>query len=240
MTVVVSLLVVIVAVLLLLVLGLLRSHAAILRKLHELGAGLESGGSTRGASAPAPDGPELPQPTDNVAGRPASDLSGVDPNGDPIAVRVTDVAHDTVLLFLSSGCRTCHAFWDAMREGELPGGGRVVIVTKGEESESPTAVREVAPGDVPVVMSSEAWVEYGIPGSPYVVHVDGASGRVRGEGTSADWAAARRMMEEAAGDLDQRRHRKAAADAAREREVDRTLRHAGIDPGDPSLYPERS
>lgn len=243
MTIVVTLLAVVVTVLLVLVVGLLRSHAAILRKLHELGAGVESATGTSSRPAPAADQQPprdlgLPQPSGTVAGRAATDLSGVSPTGDAVAIRVAEVEHDTVLLFLSSGCTTCHAFWDGLREGDLPGGGRVVIVTKGDESESPTAVAEIAPPDVPLVMSSDAWVDYDVPGSPYLVHVDGPTGRVRGEGTSADWGAAQRMMREAAGDLDALRARKAASDAAREREVDEVLLDAGIQPGDPSLYPE--
>jgi hypothetical protein len=242
MTIVVTVLVVIAAVQAFLLLGVLRSHAAILRRLHDLGQGLDAdaAGERPASDTSAPADLGLPRPGGQTSGRPAADLTGVDPYGDAVAIRVGEVEHDTVLLFLSSGCRTCHAFWEALGSDDLPGGGRAVIVTKGEESESPVAVAEVAPPGVPLVMSSDAWRDYQVPGSPYVVHVDGVTGTVRGEGTSADWAAARRMMVEAAGDLDARRSRKAAADVAREREVDRVLLDAGIEPGDQSLYPEPS
>ena len=54
--------------------------------------------------------------------------------------------------------------------GEHPGG-------------SPTSA-----GDrVPVVMSTQAWNDYEIPGSPHVVLVDGGTGKVRGEGAAGTW-----------------------------------------------------
>jgi hypothetical protein len=111
-------------------------------------------------------------------------------------------------------------------------------VTKDADSESPAAVADVAPRDLTVVMSSEAWAAYEVPGSPYVVHVDGPSGRVRGEGTGPTWRQVRRMLAQGAGDLDARRAgpQKARGDAQRERDVDRALLAAGIEPGDPSLY----
>jgi hypothetical protein len=235
MTIVVTVLTVVVAVLALLVAGLLRSHAAILRRLHELGAGVE-----RSVEAPTPP-PELdlPQPSPVTDGRAAADLVGVGAHGEAQAVRVTGTRHDTILAFLSSGCATCQTFWEDLREAEPPRGTRLIIVTKGVEAESPVAIADVAPPDVTVVMSSQAWEDYEIPGSPYVVHVDGESGRVRGEGTGPNWAQVERMLLQGAGDLDAQRtgaRRKAAADAEREQQIDRVLLAAGIEPGDPSLY----
>jgi hypothetical protein len=235
MTIVVTVLTVVVAVLALLVAGLLRSHAVILRRLHELGAGLD--GSVD-ATARAPD-LGLPHPPSVTEGRAAADLAGVGPHGEAQAVRVAGTRHDTILAFLSSGCTTCQAFWEDLREAVPPRGARLIIVTKGTEAESPVAIADVAPANVTVLMSSQAWDDYEVPGSPYVVHVDGASGRVRGEGTGPNWAQVERMLLQGAGDLDAQRAgagRKAAADAEREQEVDRVLLAAGIEPGDPSLY----
>lgn len=239
MTLVVALLTVVVAVLVLLVAGLLRSHAAILRRLHELGAGV--GDVATGAPAPA-DTPlqtpdvGLPSPPAVTEGRAAADLVGTGPNGEAQAVRVVGTANDTVLAFLSSGCKTCHVFWDDLRTAQMPNDTRLVIVTKGPDAESPVAIADVAPADVTVVMSSEAWTSYAVPGSPYVIHVDGETGRIRGEGTGPNWEQVRRMLVLGAGDLDARRSSKAAGDAQREREADNILLTAGIEPGDPSLY----
>ncbi|MBW3653939.1 MAG: glycoside hydrolase family 65 protein, partial [Actinobacteria bacterium] len=66
-----------------------------------------------------------------------------------------------------------HVFWDELRSAALPSGTRLVIVTKGDEAESPVAVRDLAPPGVTLVMSSDAWVDYKVPGSPYVIDVDG-------------------------------------------------------------------
>lgn len=251
---IITLLTVAVAVLAFLVAGLLRSHAAILRRLYELGGDVDapSGApvpaSVEGRTRPSTDiDLGLPQPPTVVEGRAAADLSGVGPRGEAHAIRVAGAAHDTILVFLSSGCTTCHAFWDELRSVDGPADTRVVVVTKGGDSESPTAVADVAPRNLTVVMSSEAWTAYEVPGSPYVVHVDGPSGRVRGEGTGPTWQQVQRMLAQGAGDLDARHtagsraettagSRKATADAQRETDVDQVLLAAGIEPGDPSLY----
>jgi hypothetical protein len=254
MTLVVALLTIAVAVLALLVVGLLRSHATILRRLHELGAGVGAdvgGGGVHGDArdAGAADAARLDEaevasrvapgvvsPSLAPAGRPAADVGGTGPDGAALGLRVVGAGHDTVLAFLSTGCSTCAGFWEQLAEAELPERTRLVIVTKGPEEESPTEVARLAPAGVLVVMSGAAWADYEVPGSPYVVHVEGSSGTVRGEGTGADWPQVRRMLLQAAGDRGTRGRTKAAADTRRERDIDRTLLAAGIAPGDPSLY----
>lgn len=239
MTLAVVLLTVVVAVLVLLVAGLLRSHAAILRRLHELGAGVGEAPSATSSPAASPlQTPDLglPAPPVVTEGRAAADLSGTGPHGEVQAVRVVGTANDTVLAFLSSGCKTCHVFWDDLRDVAMPRDTRLVIVTKGPEAESQVAIADIAPADVTVIMSTEAWTQYEVPGSPYVIHVDGVSGRIRGEGTGPNWDQVRRMLVLGAGDLDAQRSAKAAADAQREREADDILLAAGLQPGDPSLY----
>ena len=94
----------------------------------------------------------------------------------------------TLLGFLSSGCTGCAAFWDALQEPgrlQLPDRTRVVIVTKGPDREIPAEVQAKATGRVPVVMSTEAWLDYQVPGSPFFVLVDGATGRKVGQGVAS-------------------------------------------------------
>ncbi|MBW3604951.1 MAG: hypothetical protein KY460_08575 [Actinobacteria bacterium] len=243
MTIVVTVLTVAVIVLTVLVAGLLRSHAVILRRLHDLGGDVDMDGAPGADAAPTPppatDDLDLPQPPTVSEGRVAADLSGVGPRGEARAIRVAGTPHDTILVFLSSGCTTCHRFWDDLRAaGGDDDDPRVVVVSRGADAESRTAIADIAPRELTVVMSSEAWTAYEVPGSPYVVHVDGPSGRVRGEGTGPTWQQVQRMLRQGAGDLDARRagHRTASADAQREEDVDRVLLAAGIEPGDASLY----
>lgn len=245
MTILVTALTVVVVVLAVLVAGLLRSHATILRRLHELGAGVEPGAAVVPAARPAPaaTGPRRPAgvPATAPAGRAGSDLVGTSPSGDPVAIRVREVDHDTVLAFLSSGCTTCAGFWEAFGEGvPLPGGARLVVVVRDLVEESPALLDHLVPGGVTVVCSSAAWDDHGVPGSPYVVHVDGASGRVRGEGTGGSWEQVARMLADATGDLayvgGPRRGRRAAADLRREQDTDGALLAAGFLPGDERLY----
>src|SRR5687768_10978908 len=123
------------AVLGVLVVGLLRSHAEILKALHDLGVNLEDG-----APGPARGNPAASR-GDGVLGS-AADLTGTLPRGGAARVAVVGVEHPTLLAFLSTGCGTCGAFWDALNEGvtRLPDPAtRVVVVTNGPEAESPAA-----------------------------------------------------------------------------------------------------
>lgn len=251
------------ALLVLLVAGLLRSHAEILRRLHELGAGLEEGAPTRRsgrASAAAPrqarNGattvgrhdfnvfPEVPAPADRDAVPAARDIAGAGLADDAVSVRVVGADHATLVAFLSSTCLTCQRFWEAFADPalDLPVGTRLVVVTKGVEEESPSQLVRLAPPGVPVVLSSGAWADYDVPGSPYFVLVDGPSGRVRGEGTGLDWPQVRNLLGQATDDADHldalaaNRVRKPGTDAERERRIDDELLAAGVPPGDPSLY----
>jgi thiol-disulfide isomerase/thioredoxin len=256
MTWVVALLTVVVVLLVVLVAGLLRSHAAILRRLDELGVGLDETGEREAEAqrdgAPAT-GQRLPlagqqKPGDNSSngstgqGRAASDIVGTTLDSEAAAVRVTEVDHDTVLAFLSSGCVTCEAFWQALHEGvALPEGARLVVVAADADQESPATLASLAPDDLSMVLSTQAWRDYAVPGSPYIVYVNGAQGRVRGEGTGQSWDQVTRLLAQGSGDLafvgGGTRAQKANADAAREQDTDAALLAAGIEPGDPRLYP---
>jgi hypothetical protein len=236
MSVLVVLLAVVVALLAVLVAGLLRSHAEILRALHQLGAGLDP-------DAPPPTAGVVPRP--RASGRPAADLTGTSPEGDAVAVAVANVEHPTLLAFLTSGCTTCVEFWNAFadpRSLRIPGGARLVVVTKGEEAESPGRLRKFAPRDVPVVMSSAAWDAYDVPVAPYFAFVDGPSATVVGEGAAGSWDHLRDMLSQALADAGfdaraRRGGRAASGSRARADRADAELLAAGIEPGDPSLYP---
>jgi len=230
---------VVLVVLCVLVSGLLRSHATILRRLHEMGAGTER------PTSPTRPHLDLPGP---AAGRPASmpghDVSGLGLDDGAVAIRVLGVEHDTILVFLSASCSTCGIFWEAMGDPDLalPEGARLVVVTQGPDSEHVALVAELAPGHVPLVLSTKAWHDYAVPGSPYVVLVDGPSGRVVGEGTAPTFEQVLSLLGRAVDDaahrsrLSTHRGDKARADAKREAEIDDELIGAGVLPGDPSLY----
>ncbi|HEY7135634.1 MAG TPA: hypothetical protein VIB48_11250 [Acidimicrobiia bacterium] len=235
----------------LLVVGLLRSHAEILRTLHDLGVGpdaeLDLTAASASASTYAPAGGDGTPPD---RARVAFDVQGVTPSGDAVVVGVHGAPRQVLLAFLSSGCTTCQTFWDALRDGaarHLPGDLRVVVVAAGDDRESASAIAERAPTDVPVVMSSQAWHDYDVPGSPYFVHVDGPSGRIVGDGTARTWPQLVGLVEDALGDRaerdrriradrDERTARRRRGGAAREARADAALAAAGIRPGDPSLY----
>ncbi|MDA8045853.1 MAG: hypothetical protein M0Z30_11550 [Actinomycetota bacterium] len=234
-----------VALLALLVAGLLRGHAEVLRALHQMGVDLDPSASPTGGAGPVGVAAPTTRPT---PARPDAadvvDLAGTTPGGDAISLAVSDVRHDTLIAFLTSGCATCRGFWDAFRTGPpaVPGGARLVAVTRGREAESPGAIAGLA-GSTPVVMSSELWEHYDIPYAPYFVYVSGPAGRVVGEGVAAGWEEVKALVANAVADgttsSPARRgaHERSRADQERDDAVDRQLRAAGIGPGDPRLYP---
>jgi len=239
MAVLVTVLAVVLALFAVLVAGLLRSHAEILRALHGLGVDLDPDAAvpTLGAAA----GITVPRPRGEP--RHAVDISGVTPSGDAASIAIVGAQHPTLVAFLTSGCATCVDFWSAFSEPGLraPGDARVVVVTKGEEAESPARLRKFTPPAVPVVMSSEAWDAFDVPVAPYFAFVDGPSGAVVGEGAAASWSQLVGMMDQALADAGistkTRRGRRADGGRAREARADRDLLAAGIEPGHPSLYP---
>ena len=230
-----------------LVVGLLRSNAELTRAMHSLGIDLSPGSPTgAGVNTPvsltARPTPARPDATD------VPDVAGVSPTGDAVAIAVTGVRHDTLVAFLTSGCSTCRGIWEVFKQGvpDVPGGARLVVVTRGPEAESPGAIEGLAGTHVPVVMSTDVWTGYDVPYAPYFVYVSGPGGRIVGEGAAATWDAVRSMVSNAVADGTtnpvahpdlSERWAKSAGDAAREERIDRELAAAGILPGDPRLTP---
>lgn len=254
MAVLVAVEAIVIALLAVLVVGLLRSHAEILRRLHDAGIGLDEDGHDHDGPVRSP--VELRGTKPGVPGeRPeglaeAVDLVGTTPGGAATAVAVTGTEHSTLLVFLSSGCLTCRGFWDAFAAGEadrLPGHDtRLVVLTKGPEAESAAAVADLAPRHVTTLMSSAAWEDYGVPVSPYVILVDGPTGAVVGEGAAATWGQVADLLGQAAADAGMSTSHEAGAReaaargmAAREARAEEELARAGIGPGHPALYPTK-
>ncbi len=228
---------VVVALLVLLVTGLLRSHADILRALHELGASLDDDGT----AAPSRTARQLPPTFTGAAGRTAAAVVGSDPLGSPVATSV-DGGRDTLLVFLSSGCTTCQPFWGALRGGEAgPADTNVLVVTRDPDEESTARIADLAGDRVPVVMSTQAWEDYEIPGSPHVVLVDGGTGTVRGEGAAGTWPQVLDLVGQARGDRAHARSWLPDPVTARDNadRIDAELAAHGIGDGHASLYPGR-
>jgi hypothetical protein len=228
MTALVSVETVLVVLLVVLVAGLLRSHAEILRRL----AAAEDA-AARGRHARVPPGlatPDQVERADSDLVAPA--VSGQTPSGDAVVLDFSGCsAVPTLLAFLTSGCTTCAGFWAQLGERRLGDAVRTVIVAHGDERERPARLSKLAPSGVPVVMSSQAWLDYRVPGSPYFVLVDSS---IQGEGVATSWEALASLvtdaLEESSGSAGERRAR----------DVDQTLAAAGIGPSHPSLYPTRA
>ena len=224
-----------------LVAGLLRSHADILRALHDLGAAVGDPAAAVAVAAPV----TLTTPASAPALGAAPAVAGVTPTGDARAIAVDNSDDFTLLGFLSSGCTGCAAFWDALQEPgrlQLPDRTRVVIVTKGPDREIPSEVQARTTGQVPVVMSTDAWIDYQVPGSPFFVLVDGATGQKVGQGVASQVGQLAELVRRAEHDRGHAGGTRGRGDAsldgpAREAAADQVLAAAGIFPGDPSLYP---
>jgi hypothetical protein len=199
---VVSVETVLLVVLVVLVAALLRSHAEILRRL----------GPER--SVPS----SLPEPPAARTLISAPELAGVTPTGD--AIKLTLDGTPTLLAFLSSGCTSCAGFWETLDGDRLPAGVQPMIVTRGADREHRTKLRSLTPPGIPVVMSSEAWEDYAVPGSPYFVLVE--RGEIRGEGVATTWDALTSLLGDA---------------VEEQRGVDERLAAAGVGPDHPSLFP---
>ena len=240
MTVLITIQLLVTALLAVLVVGLLRSHAEILRALHDLGVGdpdHDHGAERSGLLAG-------PGPRRRAATGPATDIVGVNARGAAASVAVKGVDHATILAFLSTGCLACHAFWEEFAAGDtsLPGDTRLAVVTKGPADESESLVRELAPAALPTIMSTQAWNDYHVPATPYFVLVDGPTGNVVGEGAANTWSHVLSLLQQAMADagIAHERMRVARPHGDEPSRIDRDLAAAGIEPGHPSLYPSKA
>lgn len=236
MAAVVAALAVVVFLLTLVVLGLLRSHGEMLRAFNEMGVTFghdEADPSGATTSIAAPTRKPVPHASDRVVEGTGDgtvhDISGTTPRGGGIAVALNNRNERTLLAFLTSGCTTCRGFWDAFRnDPALPRTvDRLVIVTRSNDEESPAALQNLAPSNLTVIMSSQAWDDYGIPVSPYFVLVDGPTGSIEGEGAASTWTQVGSLLARAEADTE----------LENEKRIDRELEAAGITPDDPTLYP---
>ncbi|MEX1094239.1 MAG: hypothetical protein WEF28_13945 [Acidimicrobiia bacterium] len=228
---------VVVGLLALLVVGLLRSHAEILRKLDSLGAGVEiaGGGHVHEDQLKLSPGPRAAQGA-------TPDLIGVNPDGEPVAVSTSVGTEPLLVAFLSTTCSSCTVFWENLDGSERYFGGirhRVVIATLGADEESPTRAQSLVRGQADVVMTSQGWADFEVPGAPYFAVIDPARGIV-GEGSATTYQALEEFLVDSTNDSkwDRRRAQKDRTGIERESRIDEELRAAGIEPGDPRLYPE--
>jgi hypothetical protein len=206
MVAIVSVETVLLVLLVVLVAALLRSHAEILRRL-----------GPENSAVPQVSEPPSTMRTETAA----PELAGATLAGD--ALKLTLDGPPTLLAFLSSGCMSCAGFWETLGERRLPTGLQPVIVTRGPDREQRSKLRTLAPESVPVLMSSDAWDRYAVPGSPYFVLVE--EGQIRGEGVATTWDALTSLLADA------------IEEQSDERGIDERLAAAGIAPDHPSLYP---
>jgi hypothetical protein len=110
----------------------------------------------------------------------------VDVDGRPVEVALA--SGRSGVIFITSSCQPCRAVWgSASRDPAL------FLVTPSPTTESRRQVARLAPPGVAVVMSSEAWHEYGVGRAPWLVVVE--DGRVVFDGPSpAEWPAIERAV----------------------------------------------
>lgn len=203
MVAIVSVETVLLVLLVVLVAALLRSHAEILRRLGPEGSGE----------------PRIPAPPARMrTDADAPGLAGTTPGGDAVSLSLS--GGPTLLAFLSTGCPSCLSFFEPLGERRVAPALQTVVVTRGSDREQPAKLRRLAGERVPVVMSSQAWDDYAVPGTPYFVLVE--DGEVRGEGVATTWEALASLVGEA---------------IEEQRGVDERLAAAGIGPDHPSLFP---
>lgn len=224
-----------------LVFGLLRSHADIISSMN----------ASHATSVPpsAAMSPDIPTPPERELADVAPRLVGATLTGDGVVIDFSPGGPHTMIAFLSSGCTTCKEFFAALDPTRRQGDAleaRVVVVTKDAQFESPSKLIALAPDGLLVIQSSSGWEAYEVPGSPYFVYVDGATGTVQGEGTAQTWDQVEQLLRDALLDSAMALARQGGippigfqdAKTGRERALraEQALNEAGIPLDDDSLY----
>jgi hypothetical protein len=211
------------------IVALLRSHADILRRL----AALEE--ARGGGAAPPP--PPGPAPVGGEEVLSAGPISGSTPRGDSVTLSLGPGSPVTLLAFLTSGCASCAPLWAGLRDAPEVASlaERVAVITHDASRESPTRLERLAPAAPEVIMSSAAWADYAVPGSPHFVLTDGDGG-ILGRGSALSWEQLQTMVHDARADA-RRAVDPAHTTVERAERSERALASSGIGPGHPSLYP---
>ncbi len=215
------------------IVALLRSHADILRRLAALEERAGSGVASPTAEAAAP-------PVGGGEVTTAGPISGTTLHGDSVTLAFGLGSPVTLIAFLTSGCTSCAPLWAGLHDSrDLASlAQRVAVVTHDATRESPTRLQRLAPVGTDVIMSSAAWADYAVPGSPHFVLTDGAGG-ILGRGSALSWSQLETMVADARADA-RRAADPARTTAERAERSEGALASAGIGPGHASLYPSAS
>jgi hypothetical protein len=217
------------------IVALLRSHADILRRLAALEERAGGGGVPLGLAAQA-----AASPVGGGEVSSAGPISGTTLTGDSVTLSFGPGSPVTLIAFLTSGCTSCAPLWAGLHDVHDLGGlaQRVTVITHDPARESPTRLERLAPAGTEVIMSSAAWADYAVPGSPHFVLTDGAGG-ILGRGSALSWSQLETMLADARADA-RRASDDARTTAERAQRSANALASAGIGPGHPSLYPSGS
>lgn len=119
-----------------------------------------------------------------MVGTAVASIAGLTPDGEPVRI-ATDAGTRVVLAFLTSSCTTCATFWHGATD-TAGGPPFMMIVTPDPTTEDRREVARRAPGSLPVVMSTDTWLRFGVRGSPFFVML--ADGLIQAEGVAMSWA----------------------------------------------------
>jgi hypothetical protein len=139
-------------------------------------------------------------PVDHAAPTPPQgdlvDVRGVTVAGEPTAYELETPATPTLVAFLSTTCGICLSLWERLRDEGVEGVPAVVVTKDPAVEELDIAQSLAGSGSLPVVMSSEAWDDYEVPGSPYFLLVGGEPATVLAEGDASSWDALRNLAQQ--------------------------------------------